>query len=108
MAESNPSVETRMPLFAVLLEDEPERASEIRRLHMSAHIEFLERNAAAIRAAGPLHDGAAGQLAGGLWLVESHSAEAVKILTQEDPFWPAGLRRSIRVLEWRRVFANGR
>jgi len=97
-----------MPLFAVLLEDEPKGASEIRRLHLSAHIEFLERNATAIRSAGPLYDGAAGQPAGGLWLVEAHSAEAVRILTQEDPFWPAGLRRSIRVLEWRRVFADGR
>ncbi len=97
-----------MPLFAVLMEDGPERASEIRRLLMLAHLEFLHRNAATTRAAGPLHDGAAGQSAGGLWLIEAGTAEAVKMLTPEDPFWSAGLRRSIRVLEWRQVFVDGR
>jgi hypothetical protein len=85
-----------------------ERASEIRRLHMLAHLEFLDRNAVTIRAAGPLHDGAAGQAAGGLWLVEADTTEAVRMLTQEDPFWLTGLRRSIRVLEWRQVFVDGR
>jgi hypothetical protein len=29
-------------------------------------------------------------------------------LAGQDPFWPTGLRKSVRVLEWRRVFADGR
>ena len=95
-----------MPIFAVLLEDDPGRAADIRRRHMAAHLEFLDRRAAVIRAAGPLHDPAAGP-AGGLWLVEAGTAEAVAELTREDPFWSAGLRRSVRVLEWRQVFADG-
>lgn len=96
-----------MSLFVVLFEDQPESAAEIRRLHLPAHRAFLQRNAEAIRGAGPLHEGEAGPPAGGLWLVEAESAEIVQALTREDPFWPAGLRRSIRVLEWRRVFVDG-
>lgn len=97
-----------MPLFAVLLEDNPEQAADIRRRHMPAHLDFLDSNATTIRAAGPLHDAAADQPAGGLWLVEADTAGAVAALTQEDPFWSTGLRRSIRILEWRQVFADGR
>lgn len=97
-----------MPTFAVLLEDNLEQAANIRRLHMQAHLDFVGRHAAAIRAAGPLHDASVGQPAGGLWLVEANDAGAVAILTREDPFWAAGLRRSIRILEWRQVFADGR
>ena len=93
--------------YIVLFEDDPSRA-EMRQRHMPGHLAFLERNAGRIRAAGPLRDPAAGTAAGGLWLVEADSPAAVMALCQEDPFWPTGLRRSIRVLEWTQVFANGR
>ena len=29
-------------------------------------------------------------------------------LVHEDPFWPTGLRKSVRVLLWKRVFADGK
>jgi uncharacterized protein len=90
-----------------LFEDDPARA-EMRQRHMPEHLAFLERNTARIRAAGPLHDAATGAAAGGLWLVEADSAAAVTALYREDPFWPTGLRRSVRVLEWTQVFADGR
>jgi len=97
-----------MPTFAVLLEDNLEQGANIRRLHMQAHLDFLDRHSAAIRAAGPLHDAVAEQSAGGLWLVEASDTDAVTALTREDPFWAAGLRRSVRILEWRQVFADGK
>jgi uncharacterized protein YciI len=93
--------------YIVLFEDDPARA-DMRQRHMSEHLAFLERNAAHIRAAGPLHDVAADTPAGGLWLVEAESAAAVAALTEADPFWPTGLRRSVRILEWSQVFADGR
>ena len=96
-----------MPLFAVLFEDDPQLAAEIRRRHMPDHLAFLERSAAAIRAAGPLAE-ADGSPGGGLWLVEARDRAAVEALVHGDPFWPTGLRRSVRVLEWRQVFAEGR
>jgi uncharacterized protein len=92
-------------LFAVLFTDNPAHAAARQRL-MPDHLVFLERNAAQIRAAGPLSEG--GSAAGGLWLVEAESAAAVTVLIQSDPFWPTGLRQSVRVLEWTQVFADGR
>ena len=94
-------------LYIVLFEDDPTRAG-MRQRHMPDHLAFLERNAARIRAAGPLRDVATGAAPGGLWLVEADSAAAVTALCREDPFWPTGLRSSVRVLEWSQVFADGR
>jgi uncharacterized protein len=96
-----------MPLFAVLFEDDPALAGEVRRRHMADHLAFLERHAALVRAAGPLLDAADGQPAGGLWLVDAEHHEQVDALVREDPFWPTGLRRSARVLAWNQVFADG-
>jgi uncharacterized protein len=94
-------------LFAVLFTDNPEFAAARARL-MPDHLAFLQRNSSSIRAAGPLSDPASGEGAGGLWLVEADTPAAVKALYESDPFWPTGLRQSIRVLEWRQVFADGR
>lgn len=92
-------------LFAVLFTDNPAHAAARQRL-MPDHLAFLERNAASIRAAGPLRE-ADGSAAGGLWLVDAKSADEVTTLYQSDPFWPTGLRQSVRVLEWAQVFADG-
>ena len=94
-------------IYAVQFEDDPDRA-DMRQRHMRDHLEFLSRNAASISAAGPLEDTADGTPAGGLWLVTAESAEQVQALCQEDPFWPTGLRKSIRILEWTQVFADGK
>ena len=94
-------------LYAVLFEDDPNLGSDVRRRHMPAHLAFLERNAARIKAAGPLR-GPSGDPAGGLWVVEADSAEAVDALVREDPFWVTGLRRSVRVHQWAQVFADGK
>ena len=93
-------------IYAVIFEDEASRAGERPRL-MPQHLAFLERNSEAVLAAGPLKDTSDGAAAGGLWLVEAEGQEAVQALVEADPFWPSGLRRSVRVLEWTRVFAEG-
>ena len=94
-------------LYAVLFEDNPTLGADVRRPHMSAHLSFLENNAARITAAGPLR-ASSGDPAGGLWIVEADSSDEVDALVKEDPFWPTGLRRSVRILSWSQVFANGR
>jgi uncharacterized protein len=94
-------------LYAVLFEDNAKLGSDVRRRHMPAHLSFLERNALHIKAAGPLKT-SSGDIAGGLWLVEADSADVVDALVKEDPFWPTGLRRSVRILGWSQVFADGR
>jgi uncharacterized protein YciI len=93
-------------LYAVLFTDNPDHA-EVRKRLMPQHLAFLEKNADRIRAAGPLQDEADGTPAGGLWLVEADDLAAVKSLYEDDPFWPTGLRRSVRVLRWTQVFAAG-
>jgi uncharacterized protein len=97
----------REMLYAVLFEDNPSLGADIRRQHMPAHLSFLERNAARIKAAGPLRT-SSGDPAGGLWIVEADRPEAVDALVKEDPFWPTGLRRSVRILGWSQVFAEGK
>jgi uncharacterized protein len=94
-------------MFAVWFEDDASR-SEMRAKHMAAHLAFLENNAAAIKAAGPLKSADGGAPAGGLWLVETDNAKAVRELIEADPFWPTGLRKSVRILEWAQVFADGK
>ena len=94
-------------LFAVLFEDNPGLESDPRAQLMPAHLDFLERNAPNIKAAGPLRDGD-DRGAGGLWLVEAGSATEVQALVEDDPFWPSGLRKSVRILAWTQVFAEGR
>jgi uncharacterized protein YciI len=91
--------------FIVLFEDDPAKA-DIRPRLMPQHQAFLAANRKAVLEAGPLSE--AGAPAGGLWLVEAEDAAAVQRLIEADPFWPTGLRRSVRVLQWTRVFADGR
>ncbi|OLL29060.1 hypothetical protein BTH42_24300 [Burkholderia sp. SRS-W-2-2016] len=93
-------------LFAVLFEDNDNCGVDVRDLHMQAHLDFLGKHASMIKAAGPLRDNQ-GSGAGGLWLVEADTPEAVDRLVRTDPFWPTGLRRSVRVLIWKQVFAAG-
>ncbi|HEV3185888.1 MAG TPA: YciI family protein [Xanthobacteraceae bacterium] len=93
-------------LYAVLFTDAHAHAEARVRL-MPAHLDFIERHRDRIRAAGPLRD-TDGAPAGGLWLVEAESADAVDELIRRDPFWPTGLREAVRVLQWSQVFADGR
>jgi uncharacterized protein YciI len=60
-----------------------------------------------LEVAGPL-SGADGTPAGGLWIVDAQSAKEVEALTRADPFWPTGLRRSVKVFAWKQVFADGK
>ena len=93
--------------FVVLFEDDPSAGTEIRQRHMQDHLSFLERNSAMVDAAGPLKT-SSGEGAGGIWIVEAERQDEVERLIKEDPFWPTGLRKSVRILEWTQVFANGR
>lgn len=95
-----------MPLI-ILFEDAPDADPEIRKRHMPAHLAFLDRQSATIRAAGPLAT-AAGAGAGGLWVLDSDDIAAADAVVRQDPFWPTGLRLSYRILRWTQVFADGR
>ena len=88
--------------YAVLFEDDEAHAGQ-RAAHMAEHLNFLKQHADAIHAAGPLTDPHSSSPAGGMWLVEADAADVVRELVKKDPFWPTGLRKSFRILQWRRV-----
>ncbi|MBC8037561.1 MAG: hypothetical protein H7X89_10140 [Rhizobiales bacterium] len=92
-------------LYAVLFEDD-DRHADKRPAHMEAHLAFLKKNAKSIVSAGPLMDAKQRTPAGGLWLVTADTAEQVDALVKADPFWPTGLRKSVRILEWKQVHST--
>ena len=47
-----------------------------------------------------------GRPAGGLWIVQAEGAQAVRDLVEPDPYWPTGLRKSVRIYEWEQVFPS--
>jgi uncharacterized protein len=98
--------------FVVLFEDDPDAGADVRRNHMSEHLAFLERNSDKVNAAEPLKtpagQGAGGQGAGGIWIVDANDAGEVDRLVKQDPFWPTGLRKSVRILAWNQVYAEGK
>lgn len=91
-------------MFAVIFEDVVDSAA-IRSAHMEAHLSFLEKHASSIDSAGPLIDSDA-EVAAGLWLVKLDTFGEVETLVEADPFWAAGLRKSVEIRRWRRVFRN--
>jgi uncharacterized protein len=99
-------LEQESDMFVVFFTDNHAYAEARDRL-MPQHLDFLERNAHVVHAAGPLRD-AEGRGAGGLWLVEATDHAVVRRLVEEDPLWPTGLRESVSILEWKQVFADGK
>lgn len=93
--------------YAVLFEDNDEFAHK-RPQFMADHLQFLGDNSDKIEAAGPMKDGMTQDPAGGLWIVEADNPEQVQGLVETDPFWPTGLRQSIRILEWTQVYVDGK
>src|SRR5437660_545697 len=63
-------------LYVVFFTDNTDHADARKRL-MPAHLSFLEQHQDHIRAAGPLHEVTDDSGAGGLWLVEAESPDAV-------------------------------
>jgi uncharacterized protein YciI len=102
----NPAGETRMQ-FVVMFEDNASHADQ-RAKHMAAHLAFLEKNLGRVKIAGPLIEPTSGAGAGGMWLVDAPDAADVRKLVETDPFWPTGLRKSVRILQWKQVYRDGK
>jgi uncharacterized protein YciI len=88
--------------YAVMFEDNEEKAGK-RAEFMKENLALLESKARQISAAGPMKDAKTGLPAGGMWLVSAESREEVIDLVTADPFWPTGLRKSFKLLEWTKV-----
>jgi len=88
--------------FVALLEDKPDTGA-LRDAHQAAHEAFLRTHKGTILMAGALREQADARPIGGLWLFEADSKQAVEVIIAEDPFYKAGMRATIRVLDWRTV-----
>ena len=91
--------------YVVIFADNDEKAGK-RAEFMKDHLAFLRANAERISAAGPVKDAQTGLPAGGLWLIRAQNHEEVIDLVMRDPFWPTGLRKSYRILEWTKVYQS--
>ena len=94
-------------LFIVQFEDvyadQPERLPE-RARHMPQHLAFLARHGEQVIAAGALRPQPNAAPTGGIWLVQAESMAEAEALLWQDPFWIAGLRKSVRVSHWAKAF----
>ena len=91
--------------YVVVFADNEERAGK-RAEFMKEHLAFLRAHAKQISAAGPMKDAETGLPTGGLWLVSAEAREDVVGLVKADPFWPTGLRKSYKILEWKKVYGS--
>lgn len=94
-------------LFIVQFEDiyatQPERLKD-RAALMEAHLAFLASNARSVIASGALRESEEGVPQGGIWIVKAESKDEVARLAEEDPFFKAGLRQSVKISLWAKAF----
>jgi uncharacterized protein YciI len=85
--------------FEELYADQPERLPT-RAEHMAGHLAFLAEHGNQVVASGALRPSANGVPTGGIWIVNAGSKAVVEALCKDDPFWKAGLRKSVQVSHW--------
>jgi len=85
--------------FEDIYADQPQRLPD-RAAHMDAHLAFLSALGDRVVASGALRDAVDGVPHGGLWIVNAMNKAEVEAWVKEDPFWKAGLRKSIRISVW--------
>jgi len=94
-------------LFVVQFEDvyaeQPHRLPE-RAQHMADHLAFLAGHGDLVIAAGALRPSADGTPTGGIWILNAESQAAAETFYKDDPFWKAGLRKSVRVSDWAKAY----
>ena len=94
-------------LYVVTMEDEPKNA-DARPKFQKDHAAYVESILGRLRAAGPLTDAKTSAAAGALWMVEASGPDEVRKLLEADPYYKAGLRKNIRIVAWKQVFADGK
>jgi uncharacterized protein len=91
--------------FAVIFKDKPNSA-ELRQSHLAAHLAWLDLHQNVVRIGGSLRSELDQTPAGGLWIVEAETKDAILGLLKTDPFWIAGLRQSVEIFHWSKAFED--
>jgi uncharacterized protein YciI len=91
--------------FAVIFKDKS-NSGELRKLHLAAHLAWLDLHQSMVRIGGSLRSELDQTPAGGLWIVEADSKQTIQDLLETDPFWTFGLRQSVEILHWSKAFED--
>ena len=91
--------------FEDVYSDQPARLPE-REEHLAKHLAFLASYGGQVIAAGTLRPSSDGVPTGGIWIINAESQATVQALYQDDPFWKAGLRKSVRVSHWAKAYRS--
>jgi len=92
-------------LFIVQFEDKL-GVAEIRQELFPSHLEFLDSVKDRVLVPGSVREIPSDRPLGGLWIVEAESADEVKEIFKDDPFWTNGLRASVRINRWHKAFPD--
>jgi uncharacterized protein YciI len=88
-----------MPLYAVIGLDRPNSTS-LRDQERAAHRDFSRAHVDITRIAGALWD-SDGNQCGTLKIFEAESADQLRAIYADEPFFKAGVYESIHIIEWR-------
>lgn len=92
-------------MYMIRFTDNHEKLS-VRVTQQKEHSAWMERQRERIIVAGVLRHDAQGAPVGAVWIVEAPSHAAVEALYKSDPFYLAGLRRSVDVAIWTRCWTT--
>lgn len=84
-----------MPNFMAVCEDNGD-CSELRAEHLEQHLAYVETIMDRISVAGPLREEGDSQVGASCFLYSGSSLQAVKPLLEKDPYYQAGIYRSVR------------
>ena len=96
-------------LYVAMIEDDPAKVADKPR-HQAPHVAYLEGRSSAgtLRAAGPIMDADSGTPIGAMWTIEAPSAAEARKVIEADPFYRAGIRKSVRLIAYKPTVAGGR
>ena len=92
-------------MFVALIYDDRARR-RVRKEHMGAHLDYLEREKDRILVAGTLRDEPGDSPKGALWIIDASDKEEAESVCKGDPFFTGGLRKSVNVQHWSKAFPD--
>lgn len=95
-----------MPYFIETF-DNPARA-HIRQEHYQEHLDYLASIAPMLLACGAKLDDDGVQASGGVYLVDTDSAQEARSLIEADPFYVHELFSSVELTRWRKAYLDGK
>ena len=93
-----------MARWVAIFGDNETKAKDIRGKYTQDHLAYLAANKSTILLAGGLKPEPGGPFEGGLWILEVADRKEAMACVENDPFFKAGLRKSVRIAAWGKAF----